>query len=473
MRTIHPFWGLVLSLTVLTWPVAVLGQWDDEGEISEGDVYEEEPEGEAEEGYIYEEEGAEEPSEVIEDTSYFFDRMAPHGEWLWTPEYGWVWRPNGVWDDWRPYTYGRWVYTSQGWTWSSFFPWGWAAFHYGSWAHMDYMGWVWVPGIEWAPAWVIWRNSDSYIGWAPMLAGYDLWFGWAYYPIYYSHWTFTRWRHFCDPHPHHHYVPRRGVPKIFRHTYYPRRCRDSGSASCGRGPTSRLVTKRTGLPVKTHKIENLAVRPRVGGPQVRSTGVQGDVLKMYRPKLDKSHNVAQPGSAANGRLRHTKDLGIVQDRVPRPSRVSPGASVSGKELGPSSHPAGVIRGPDRRPSPGKSIYPKQPKTNRPSMHGPSVRYPRPSGTKAKNKGFRPVPSRKSTIPRRILPKSGAKSRPGFVPSKKTYSPKSKSSTGSKSKSGSSKSRSSYRSSSKSSTPSFNRSSSRSSGSSRSSSRRRR
>jgi hypothetical protein len=29
-------------------------------------------------------------------------------------------------------------------------------------------GWVWVPGSEWAPAWVSWRESDDYIGWAPL-----------------------------------------------------------------------------------------------------------------------------------------------------------------------------------------------------------------------------------------------------------------------------------------------------------------
>lgn len=30
------------------------------------------------------------------------------------------------------------------------------------------MGWVWVPGVEWAPAWVSWRVGGGYIGWAPL-----------------------------------------------------------------------------------------------------------------------------------------------------------------------------------------------------------------------------------------------------------------------------------------------------------------
>jgi hypothetical protein len=28
--------------------------------------------------------------------------------------------------------------------------------------------WVWIPGIEWAPAWVSWRVGGGYIGWAPL-----------------------------------------------------------------------------------------------------------------------------------------------------------------------------------------------------------------------------------------------------------------------------------------------------------------
>ena len=27
---------------------------------------------------------------------------------------------------------------------------------------------MWVPGDEWAPAWVSWRTSKDYVGWAPL-----------------------------------------------------------------------------------------------------------------------------------------------------------------------------------------------------------------------------------------------------------------------------------------------------------------
>jgi uncharacterized protein DUF6600 len=45
--------------------------------------------------------------------------------------------------------------------------WGWAAYHYGRWVRDDDEGWVWIPGKEWAPAWVSWRRGGHRVGWAP------------------------------------------------------------------------------------------------------------------------------------------------------------------------------------------------------------------------------------------------------------------------------------------------------------------
>ena len=54
-------------------------------------------------------------------------------------------------------------------------------FHYGRW-YRDSVGWVWVPGYDWGPAWVCWRQGDGYCGWAPLppaavfKPGIGLWF---------------------------------------------------------------------------------------------------------------------------------------------------------------------------------------------------------------------------------------------------------------------------------------------------------
>ena len=100
----------------------------------------------------------------------FYRKLEPHGAWRETADYGYVWQPRQAQQsrNWRPYTEGRWAYTDAGWTWISDEPFGWATYHYGRWTRLRGVGWVWVPGEEWAPAWVSWRTSDQHVGWAPL-----------------------------------------------------------------------------------------------------------------------------------------------------------------------------------------------------------------------------------------------------------------------------------------------------------------
>jgi len=60
------------------------------------------------------------------DTSYFYDYLSGYGSWVYYPPYNYIWIPRVTTYGWRPYTYGRWVYTNYGWTWVSQFEWGWA-----------------------------------------------------------------------------------------------------------------------------------------------------------------------------------------------------------------------------------------------------------------------------------------------------------------------------------------------------------
>lgn len=91
--------------------------------------------------------------------------LAGYGQWVRVDGLGEVWYP-AVAADWRPYTYGRWVYTSMGWTWVSYEPWGYFPHHYGEWALTGY-GWVWVPGYTYRPAHVTWVGYGSHVGWYP------------------------------------------------------------------------------------------------------------------------------------------------------------------------------------------------------------------------------------------------------------------------------------------------------------------
>ena len=99
---------------------------------------------------------------------YFQDALSPFGEWVEVGDYGACWRPTGVGEDWAPYTDGYWAYTDGGWTWVSYEDWGGITYHYGRWVHVRDEGWVWVPEYDWAPAWVSWRSSNDYVGWAPL-----------------------------------------------------------------------------------------------------------------------------------------------------------------------------------------------------------------------------------------------------------------------------------------------------------------
>jgi len=101
----------------------------------------------------------------------FYSTLNPHGTWVQVSPFGMVWQPTIVKTtrEWRPYSNGgRWTWKDNAWYWQSDYDWGWVTFHYGRWMHGTDTGWVWVPGTEWAPAWVSWKRTDSTYCWAPM-----------------------------------------------------------------------------------------------------------------------------------------------------------------------------------------------------------------------------------------------------------------------------------------------------------------
>jgi hypothetical protein len=133
---------------------------------------------------------------------YIYDYLSGFGFWVNYSPFGYVWLPRGIDARWHPYIHGRWVWTDYGWTWVSFYSWGWLPFHYGRWGWDIHLGWFWVPDVEWAPAWVVWRFSDIYIGWAPVppdipfRPGHG--FEWRGRSIDYHLWAFIEARHFSE-----------------------------------------------------------------------------------------------------------------------------------------------------------------------------------------------------------------------------------------------------------------------------------
>ena len=168
-------------------------------------------------------------SPTVVNQQVFYQSLAPYGSWVQVPSYGWCWQPTVavVNTTWQPYCDGgSWLWTDAGWYWSSTYSWGWAPFHYGRWHHSARIGWVWHPGYDWAPAWVAWRSSPAHCGWAPLPPecrwNASVGFSWINgstavsvgFGIGATAWYATTWDRFCDPHLHHHRLPRQRVERF-------------------------------------------------------------------------------------------------------------------------------------------------------------------------------------------------------------------------------------------------------------------
>ena len=165
--------------------------------------------------------------------NYFYDTLSPYGTWVDLDNYGWCWQPTVVVinHDWRPYCdRGHWIYSDCGWYWLSDYSWGWAPFHYGRWFRHGRFGWCWTPDTVWAPAWVSWRYSNDYCGWAPLppAANFRPGFGFTYYGgavgvgfdfgLSIDCYSFVGWNHFWDHRPNRYALPRHQVTQIFNNT---------------------------------------------------------------------------------------------------------------------------------------------------------------------------------------------------------------------------------------------------------------
>jgi len=208
----------------------------------------------------------------------FRDGLAPYGEWVTAGTYGRVWRPH-VAAGWRPYYYGRWEWTDEGWLWVSDESWGWATYHYGRWAVDPAFGWVWVPGYQWAPAWVSWRYSPDYIGWAPLAPGLSVYV--SSYPTSYAWWSFVPCQRFVG-------VPVYSVAYTggqVRGIFYttqpapPRAAVYGMTAPAWGGPARPFIERRVGHAIAPVRIQPVASAHAMGAPS------RAGVVSIYRPEM--------------------------------------------------------------------------------------------------------------------------------------------------------------------------------------------
>ena len=158
--------------------------------------------------------GQNRPAPSLDD---FHQALDPHGRWVETPEYGLVWIPSDVGSQWRPYSNGQWENSDDGWVFVANESWGWAPFHYGRWVYYpSYAGWAWIPGYEYAPAWVTWRYSAGVVAWAPLG---PIGVGLAYYGLP-SLWLAVDWGWFFRPLVWGCFFPTTRIGGVFRSTYF-------------------------------------------------------------------------------------------------------------------------------------------------------------------------------------------------------------------------------------------------------------
>ena len=233
-----------------------------------------------------------ESSEEGGDYNIFYTKLDSYGEWRETSDYGYVWQPREAERsrNWHPYTDGRWVYTDAGWTWVSDEPFGWATYHYGRWTRLRGVGWVWVPGNEWAPAWVSWRKSDEYVGWAPLPpeARFDRRRGihnWAdnYYDIGPDQYRFVATREFGNKEIQRNVVPRERNVTIINQTTNVTNITYNNTTVVNQGPNYDELRTRSQQPIERLRLErdaNVNLNVEIGRPVVR-----GQVLAIPAPAI--------------------------------------------------------------------------------------------------------------------------------------------------------------------------------------------
>src|SRR5262249_15219379 len=221
--------------------------------------------------------------------------------------YGYVWQPNVAvsTSSWQPYTDGHWVRTDRGWCWVSNEDFGWATYHYGRWIRVAGAGWVWVPGDEWAPAWVSWRHTDDddYVGWAPLPpeasvtvdVGVHSWCD-SYYDIGPAAFAFIRIGDFARPSYREFVVPSQQNVTIINRTQNITNIVYNNNVIYNYGPQYERISQfvqRQGQQVPNYKIN---YTPQLQRNAVFRTESQGNLLKVIAPPAKlRPVATAQPG----------------------------------------------------------------------------------------------------------------------------------------------------------------------------------
>jgi len=372
------------------------------------------------------------PARLLASVSFdfFYDNLSPYGDWVEVGDYGTCWRPADVDPDWSPYTDGYWAYTDAGWTWVSYEDYGGIVYHYGRWTRVDDVGWCWVPDYEWAPAWVSWRSSDDYVGWAPLPpearwrrgVGISIWADNVYDigPGYYS---FCRVNDFGAPVLRQVIVNRGENFTIISHTVnvtnitYNNNYGGGGVIFNG-GPSFATISARASRPVPTLKlVQNVNINPadwahRKGGKGGPSFGAKtiGNQLVVAAPQVSPPSDPAALRSHAKqvftgnkiskgwGGMKNPEQMQQLRQEMQRQT----------KGITPETAPAKPVAANDLKVVPTKA----DPNAAPPAIHEKSGKDRRPDGVATQPANIPPVtPENPALKPFRPVLKPGPQNPP--------------------------------------------------------------
>ena len=231
---------------------------------------------------------------------YFYSALDPHGEWIVIDDGYYAWRPWRAGRMWRPYTVGHWVWTDMGWYWHSTEPWGWATYHYGRWFYDPWHGWLWVPGLDWAPAWVEWRYGGPTVGWAPLppYAVYDPYGGIRYRSAWRTpdeYWIFTDAGRMTSPQLQHHIYRPSSNSRYVGSTRRGGSVESRGGRLVSRGPEREYVERegRVRIPPAT------VIESRAPGTQRVGSRGSDRTVEIYRPSPQEMSRAGAPREPRN------------------------------------------------------------------------------------------------------------------------------------------------------------------------------
>lgn len=216
----------------------------------------------------------------------FYNTLGPYGEWVYVDHGVYAWRPVRIVSGWRPYTYGRWAWSDYGWYWVSEEPWSWAVYHYGRWHYDDYYGWIWLPGYDWAPAWVEWRYGPDYVGWAPLgpYAQFSVHRGVYHTQAYrapYDHWTFVSHSHMTRPNVYRYRYQGDDIRRVYGESRATGTVRYRNGVMESRGPEREYVERRGNIRIGTSEVVDVSDYSRVR--EMRHG--ERERIEAYRPRV--------------------------------------------------------------------------------------------------------------------------------------------------------------------------------------------